>query len=259
MCRIFTLVISFMCRIFNLCMPDNDESNTNDPKEDEFSNPSHVLAAKSNNTHFNSRKKIFSKGGYPNRQYQRFNNQNSGSGPSNNRSNKNNWCTHCGGGGHGSSFRDRSKNCPAFNAQCNKCEGWRHFAKVCQKIREESKDIDARNEHFAPLIAEITLNLKTVVSEIPVCMTPMPTLPSPKHNTVLSVFPDSGAGICLANYKHMKQLGLTFYQLNSCNKPVIAVGGSKLICKHWILVRFEIANNITIQPLYFCQQVDKIY
>ena len=47
--------------------------------------------------------------------------------------------------------------------------------------------------------------------------------------------------------------------LTLCRKQVRAVGGSTLKCSGWISVVFRIGRHSTIQPLYICEQVDRIY
>ena len=59
----------------------------------------------------------------------------------------------------------------------------------------------------------------------------------------VDIFPDSGANICLAGPKHMQQMGIQPNELRPCFKSVRAVGGSSLLCKGWLPVKFEIDGN----------------
>ena len=73
------------------------------------------------------------------------------------------------------------------------------------------------------------------------------------------VFPDSGATICLEGTDHLPLLQINLKDLIPCNKRVPAVGGSTLVCKGWLPVNFNIQGHRTIQPLYICNNVDRIY
>ena len=57
----------------------------------------------------------------------------------------------------------------------------------------------------------------------------------------------------------MEKLGVKAEHLNPCCKKVTAVGGSTLICRGWLQVKFDIGGNTTCQPLYICDRVDRIY
>ena len=41
-------------------------------------------------------------------------------------------CSHCGKTGHGKSYQERSKKCPAFGRTCSKCKVEHHFEQVCR-------------------------------------------------------------------------------------------------------------------------------
>ena len=81
----------------------------------------------------------------------------------------------------------------------------------------------------------------------------------PKKTCTVQIFPDSGAGICLAGTQHLKDLNITTNDLIPCKKKVMAVGGSTLTCRGWLPVKFKIGSKTTQQPLYFCDRVDRIY
>ena len=42
-------------------------------------------------------------------------------------------------------------------------------------------------------------------------------------------------------------------------KKVMDLGGSILTCKGWISLDFHVGNSTTNQPLYICDNVDRIY
>ena len=75
----------------------------------------------------------------------------------------------------------------------------------------------------------------------------------------MKIFPDSGAAICLAGTKHLPKLNINMDQLIPCTKVVSAVGGSKLKCNGWLPIKFQIGTQVTTQPLYICDKVDRIY
>ena len=96
----------------------------------------------------------------------------------------------------------------------------------------------------------------TAIEEIPASL-----IPDVKDATTVSlpIYPDSGANICLAGPKQLAELSLTRHQLRPCTKRVTAVGGSILTCTGWVLVKFEIEKQTTVQPLFFCTKVDRLY
>jgi hypothetical protein len=75
----------------------------------------------------------------------------------------------------------------------------------------------------------------------------------------MNIFPDSGASICLAAPQHVAQLSAKISDLIPCKKAVRAVGGSTLACIGWLPVEFNILGNITRQPVYICDKVDRLY
>ena len=75
----------------------------------------------------------------------------------------------------------------------------------------------------------------------------------------MMIFPDSGASICLGGAKHVKSLELDIRSLIPCHKMVKAVGGSVLACRGWIPVQFTVRGNTMQQPMYVCDQVDRLY
>ena len=96
------------------------------------------------------------------------------------------------------------------------------------------------------------------VTEIPAKLKPIIQGREMKPTT-LNILPDSGASICLAGSQHMEHLSLNMNELSPCKKSVRAVGGSLLTCKGWILVEFNVDGNVTRQPLFICDRIDRIY
>ena len=100
----------------------------------------------------------------------------------------------------------------------------------------------------------------TNITEIPAQLTfqTTDTQPTFTPQSVL-IFPDSGASICIAGTEHLSDFDIDDRNLLPCNKTINAVGGSTLKCWGWITTKFTIESNTTLQPLYICDKVDKIY
>ena len=79
------------------------------------------------------------------------------------------------------------------------------------------------------------------------------------NRTVMSIFPDSGASICIGNSKILELLEVDTSLLRPCSKKIVAVGGSILPCLGWIPVCFNISGHSTTQPVYICDKVDRLY
>ena len=77
--------------------------------------------------------------------------------------------------------------------------------------------------------------------------------------TVQHAFPDSGASICLANFNHILQMNLSPSDLLPSFKRVTAVGGSTINCTRWLPIKFSINGNSSKQPVFVCDEVDRIY
>ena len=126
---------------------------------------------------------------------------------------------------------------------------------------QEIKD-DSDNELMAhvQLMGDVYTTISSVscTQEIPAEVTPLIKYKKPTTATV-SIFPDSGAGICLAGTQHVHNIGISLKDLTMCNKKVMAVGGTILTCKGWILVQFKIGSRQTQQKLFICDHVDRIY
>ena len=143
-----------------------------------------------------------------------------------------NRCPGCGSTSHG--HKDRSSTCPAWGKACLHCNTPNHFAKVCrQKYTTNIREIAEEEEEIVASVHLVDDTYTTVaavnnIQLIPAELTPI--LPHPKEprkpETVL-IFPDSGAGICLAGPQHLKSIGIQKEELTPCYKKVTAVGGSR--------------------------------
>ena len=97
------------------------------------------------------------------------------------------------------------------------------------------------------------------VEEIPASLTPVFGKIHKRVTKTLLIFPDSGAGICLASPGHILQLNLSLNNLIPCRKRIKAVGGSTIPCRGWISITYTIGAHTTTQPTYICDKVDRIY
>ena len=75
----------------------------------------------------------------------------------------------------------------------------------------------------------------------------------------MSVFPDSGASICVGGTEHLDTLSIPKSDLIPCRNTIEAVGDFKLNCRGWLPVEFSVEVYKTLQPLYICDDVDRIY
>ena len=170
-----------------------------------------------------------------------------------------NKCNGCGSTSHGAI--DRSTACPAWGKTCLNCNTPNHFASVCRQAKRESANaIIAHVEYHDDTDSYTTASAINNIHEIAANITPI--LPNSSKNTrakQMMIFPDSGAGICLAGPVHLSKLGIDPRKLIPCRKKVTAVGGSTLTCRGWLPMRFSIRGHTTQQPLYVCDKIDRIY
>ena len=163
-------------------------------------------------------------------------------------------CSGCGSTTHGIPGKPpRHSHCTAWGKECTHCKSPNHFSTVC---RQEGA---AANSLIAHVRYDDNSGIYTStdsLQEIPANLTPDITN---SVTSIVHIFPDSGANICLAGPKQQLKMRLKNSQLRPCKKRVNTVGGSQLVCNGWIPVKFEIGENNTIQPVYFCEKVDKLY
>ena len=191
-------------------------------------------------------------------------------------------CPSCGSTEH--SVNERESRCPAWGKTCNYCQKQNHLAKVCRQKqrqpgrnrrnvagnRENDREVSAleHNDNYDGLIAHVTydadINSFTIasfgnsVTEIPAESSAIIRGKKLPARTV-NIFPDSGASICIAGPQHVAQMSVRIDDLIPCKKTVRAVGGSTLACIGWMQVEFNIFGNITRQPVYICENVDRLY
>lgn len=172
-------------------------------------------------------------------------------------------CTGCGSNSNHNN-KSRSSACPAWGQKCHNCGVQNHFASQCRKknvheVREKS-DMEEVAAHVQLVGDTYTTVSSVCVQEIPATITPIFKSRQYKSSArTAMIFPDSGAGICLAGSQHLDKLGISVEDLNPCNKKVMAVGGTILTCKGWIMSHFLVGEQSTQQKLYVCDNVDRIY
>ena len=174
-------------------------------------------------------------------------------------------CQGCGSPSHGPNNMNRKRDCPAWKIQCKTCKRFSHFTRMCQQ-RQRTEHFTDEDDTLMALVEEDTQTGKfsTVckinqIQEIPAIITPQPTNNRKTPPKEVLIFPDSGAGICLASPQHAKNLGLKYSDLTPSKKKVVAVGGTTMTCKGSIKVNFKVEDYSTDQILYICDRVDRIY
>ena len=165
-------------------------------------------------------------------------------------------CSGCGSHTHGQA--DRQTQCPAWDTACHNCRRLHHFARVC---RQPKQPFDSKQDGSAHgLIAHVKHNTAPRTELIKMALSPcLPTHQKPGSTVHQHVFPDSGASICLANFNHISQMNLSPSDLLPCSKRVTAVGGSTINCTRWLPIEFSINGNSSKQPVFVCDEVDRIY
>ena len=181
---------------------------------------------------------------------------------SNNSNPKQRKCTGCGSS-HG--LQPRNIACPAWGKNCLHCGTQNHFAKVCKK-KATVENIDEQDDNPESLIAHVHINSDGTYSSISSLSTqqiPATIVLQHDHYTTnpksTTIFPDSGASICIAGPQHLTNLGLSPHNLTLCAKKVMAVGGSILTCLGWIKAKISVGKHTTQQTLYICNNIDRIY
>jgi len=131
-------------------------------------------------------------------------------------------CSGCGRNNHGS--EDRSKKCPAWGQDCRNCGMHNHFSNVCRQPKSSSSSSKVSGVN---LIAHVVYDSKTKtftsasklkLDEVSATVIPLTTRgqlgPKP---SMLSIFPDSGANICIAGIKHLQHLKIPLEKLTPCD------------------------------------------
>ena len=105
------------------------------------------------------------------------------------------------------------------------------------------------------------------IMEIEAYVVPFSPKPDPRQardiprnrSTKMTIFPDSGATICLRGLKHLWNMGLSTNNLIPSRKVIQAVGGFTLMCQGWLLVEFNVQGKTTKQALYICKKIQRLY
>ena len=170
--------------------------------------------------------------------------------------NANSGCMHCGGERNHKTHKERAKHCPAFGKKCDNCHKYNHYTHLCLGKKTDNTAL--------ALVCEINeLSHNNSVNAINVnnneiLMSLCPESFS-KKSTLMKVFPDSGASICIAGPNHLLSLNFNVNNLHKCHKLVTTAGGHKLVCFGWLNMSFTVHNFSTTQKLFICNQIERIY
>lgn len=131
-----------------------------------------------------------------------------------------------------------------------------HLETVCQGQKANVSELATDSDEYSDEAQAILLagiHSSKEVQEIPVVATPDITQDGTftGQPVQIEIFPDSGAGICLADESHARKMKLDIDALTQCYKRVKAVGGSTIICRRVIPVRFACGPHSTVQNVYF--------
>ena len=172
-------------------------------------------------------------------------------------------CSGCGSSDHGyPGSNNRTMKCPAWGKTCHQCGTKNHFASVCRHTSssETVSNIELiAHIKYDPRMGTYKAIHTTNDIEIPAQVTFGHAKNAARQTVMLPVFPDSGASICLAGRKHLQLLGINIKELVPSTKHISVVGGTKLPCLGWTPVRFKIGNHYTKQPLFFCNNVERLF
>ena len=169
---------------------------------------------------------------------------------------KQNSCIGCGSETHRNHERDQK--CPAWGQICSNCGKDNHYAHVCFRESSNVQSIDLIGHVKYDKTSNKYTSASPNIEQIDATLTPK--FENKGNRSVsTSIFPDSGASICLGGPDHLEILNVPQKDLIPCKKGISAVGGSRLHCLGWLPVEFTVQGHKTTQPLFICENVDRIY
>ena len=175
-------------------------------------------------------------------------------------------CSGCGSAEHGApGSNNRSTKCPAWGKDCSGCGKSNHFASVCKSRRDMVQSFS-----LVSLIRTTTDNDDGSVYDVHSNEPNNDMIPAKiklghinarsRPTSTMEIFPDSGAGICLAGTTHLEQMGYSVAELIPTNKRVKVVGGATLPCLGWVTAEFTIDDTFTtLQPLFIAEGIQRIF
>ena len=176
-------------------------------------------------------------------------------------------CAGCGRSQH-SAF-DRASKCMSFVLYPTVSGGCTIFGLFA------ADDIDSAQ--MDALIAHVTFDqhsghytATTVtdnVEEIDAVVIPFSPEPDPRlpdnipcvSESLVRIFPDSGATICLGGLSHLNDMGFSTDNLIPSQKVARTVGNFTLVGRGWLPVKFIVEGKETKQAPYICDKFDRIY
>ena len=93
--------------------------------------------------------------------------------------------------------------------------------------------------------------------DLPVDVKPISTVHTDFIN--ISVFPDTGANICLLGPEHLKILKLDSSKISHCYNKVDVAGGSSITATGWFKVLFSLNDKKSEKIVYFSKKAKRFY
>ena len=155
-------------------------------------------------------------------------------------------CAGCGSNQH-SSF-ERSSKCPAWRKTCNNCGKLNHFSKVCRA--HQATTADSANA----LIATVNDNTSNEI-ELSITLSPE----NSNKAVSFSVYPDTGATLCVAGLHILRKLGIKLPELQHTTRNIFTATGQKIICIGKFRASLSLGNRSTLQEIFVCRNIKRIY
>ncbi len=158
-------------------------------------------------------------------------------------------CHFCGLSGH--SANERRTKCPAWGSKCENCGILNHNKYACLKPKPTTLKIPTKSVEFSEIltIGEISsINLQVSIK------------PASKGNfKTISVFPDTGANICLMGPSQLKAIGLKQSDLTPCTEEIAVAGGSTIKSTGWVKAEIKLADCVTEATVYFAKSAQRFF
>ena len=162
-------------------------------------------------------------------------------------------CSGCGSKEH--KDNERSSKCRAWRLKCHFCGNMGHIEKMCRKAK-------ARQNSDSPHVRSTEMSCMVIgeISSLNLPISVKPILHNHKVEYVnISVFPDTGANICLLGPDQLQTLKLPISYLNSCHHCISVAGGSSILATGWFKAVFNLNNNCTEQTVYYADKAQRFF
>ena len=165
-------------------------------------------------------------------------------------------CDGCGTKDHQN--HERSKKCRAWRMKCNYCGNMGHLEKACFKAKGRKRKSPAR-----PVVKSAQMSCMFVgeVSALHLPVGVLPSIPGQSNSKYVntSVFPDTGANICLVGPHQLQKLQINASQLRRCNKNITVAGGSSIVASRWFSAKFQLNSRTSSQIVYFAEKASRFF